>query len=109
MGFIKFFYFSQVVKHPRPHPSLAVALRYEPGKEQAPQVVASGHGRFAERMVERATESHVPVHKDDHLANLLSKLPVPSSIPEELFEAVARVLAFIFRVNGRLASGRLSR
>jgi flagellar biosynthesis protein len=91
-----------MARHPRPHPSLAVALRYEPGQGQAPQVVASGHGRFAERLIERAKESQIAVHKDDHLANLLSRLPVPSTIPEELFEAVARVLAFIYRVNGRL-------
>jgi flagellar biosynthesis protein len=87
---------------PRPHPSLAVALRYEAGKGDAPQVIASGKGRFAERIVERAQEHHVPVHKDDHLAAMLSQLKVPSSIPTELFEAVARVLAFIYRVNGRL-------
>jgi len=81
---------------------LAVALKHELGKQEAPKVVASGRGSFAERIIERAVEHDIPVHKDDHLANMLSKVSVPSTIPEELFEAVARVLAFIYRVNGKL-------
>jgi flagellar biosynthesis protein len=81
---------------------LAVALKHELGKPDAPKVVASGRGSFAERIIERAIEHNVPVHKDDHLANLLSKVSVPSTIPTELFEAVARVLAFIYRVSGKL-------
>ena len=84
---------------------LAVALKHELGKVEAPRVVASGRGSFAERIIERATENDIPVHKDDHLAELLSRVSVPSTIPEELFEAVARVLAFIYRVNGKVAGG----
>jgi len=80
---------------------LAVALKHEFGKPEAPRVVASGRGSFAERLIERAHENDIPVHKDDHLAALLSKVSVPSTIPTELFEAVARVLAFIYRVNGK--------
>lgn len=81
---------------------LAVALKHELGKPDAPTVVASGRGSFAERIIERAVEHDIPVHKDDHLAFMLSKVSVPSAIPTELFEAVARVLAFIYRVNGKL-------
>jgi flagellar biosynthesis protein len=81
---------------------LAVALKHELGKAEAPRVVASGRGSFAERIIERAAENDIPVHKDDHLAELLSRVSVPSTIPEELFEAVARVLAFIYRVNGKV-------
>nr|AGS54269.1 type III secretion protein [uncultured bacterium contig00092] len=65
-------------------------------------VVASGRGSFAERIIEKAKEHEIPIHKDDHLADLLSKVSVPSAIPTELYEAVARVLAFIYRVNGRI-------
>jgi len=81
---------------------LAVALKHELGKQEAPMVVASGRGSFAERIIEKAEKSDVPVHRDDNLATLLSKVSVPSYIPAELFEAVARVLAFIYRVNGRI-------
>jgi flagellar biosynthesis protein len=83
---------------------LAVALKHEINKPEAPMVVASGRGSFAERIIERATEHKVPVYKDDHLVSMLSHISVPSSIPEELFEAVARVLAFIYRINGRVSS-----
>jgi len=81
---------------------LAVALKHELGKPDAPKVVASGKGSLAERIIERAIENEIPVHKDDHLAGLLSKVSVPSYIPTELFEAVARVLAFIYRVSDRV-------
>jgi len=81
---------------------LAVALKHELGKPDAPRVVASGKGSFAERIISRAIEHDVPVHKDDHLATLLSKVSVPSYIPAELFEAVARVLAFIYRASDRV-------
>ena len=81
---------------------LAVALKHELGKPDAPRVVASGRGSFAERIIEKATENEVPIHKDDDLASLLSELSVPSFIPEELFEAVARVLAFVYRINDKI-------
>jgi flagellar biosynthesis protein len=81
---------------------LAVALKHDRGKQEAPMVVASGRGSFAQRIIEKAEKNNVPVHNDDYLAGLLSKVSVPSVIPEELFEAVARILAFIYRVNGRV-------
>ncbi len=81
---------------------LAVALKHDLGKPDAPRVIASGRGYFAERIIERAEENKIPVHQDDHLALMLSKVSVPSTIPTELFEAVARVLAFVYRVNGRV-------
>ncbi len=83
---------------------LAVALKHELGKAEAPTVVASGRGSFAERIIEKAEKNKVPVHKDDHLATMLSKVAVSSVIPVELFEAVARVLAFIYRVNGKFST-----
>jgi len=81
---------------------LAVALKHELGKSEAPRVVASGRGSFAERIIEKAVENEVPIHQDDNLAGLLSKVSVPSFIPEELFEAVARVLAFVYRINDKV-------
>jgi flagellar biosynthesis protein len=86
----------------RLHPQLAVALKHELGKPDAPRVVASGRGLLADRMIAKAKENGIPIHQDDGLARLLSEVPVPSTIPTELFEAVARVLAFIYRVDGRL-------
>jgi flagellar biosynthesis protein len=84
-----------------------VALGYEPGGERtAPEVLASGVGLLAERIVERAHSAGVPVREDADLAEVLGNLPVGAEIPPELYEAVAEVLAFIYRMNGSYAAGR---
>ncbi len=75
-------------------PKQAIALQYDVGDE-APRVVASGRGALAERIVERAKEADVPVHKDDKLAATLSKLDIGDTIPPELYEVVAEILVFV--------------
>ena len=72
----------------------AVALEYEPG-EQAPKVIASGMGHIADRIIERAVEARVPVHKDEKLAKSLSILDVGEYIPPELYGIVAEVLIYV--------------
>ena len=49
----------------------AIALEYNPS-EDAPKVIASGQGALAERIIEKAKESTVPLHRDDKLADTLS-------------------------------------
>lgn len=78
----------------------AVALRYDKG-HGAPQVVASGKGTLAEKIVEAAREAGVHVMEDPDLLELLAKVPVGDEIPEQLYQAVAEVLAFVYQVNGR--------
>ena len=72
----------------------AVALSYEAG-EVAPKIVATGKGELAEKIVKTAEESKVPVHKDDKLADTLSKLEIGDVIPPELYEIVAEILVFV--------------
>ena len=72
----------------------AVALEYNP-EEDAPKVIASGRGALAERIIERAQESDVPVHRDDKLADTLSRLQIGEMIPPELYEVVAEILVFV--------------
>ena len=72
----------------------AVALEYETG-EKAPKVVASGRGYLADKIVEVAKESDVPVHKDAKLARSLSVLDIGEYIPPELYSVVAEVLVFV--------------
>ena len=72
----------------------AVALEYDPN-DQAPKVIASGKGKVAEQIIEKAKESKVPVHKDDKLASTLSKLEIGMMIPPELYEVVAEILVFV--------------
>lgn len=64
-------------------------------------VVASGRGIMALRIEELAEEYCVPIHRDASLAQMLGELEVPSEVPDELFEAVARVIAFVWRVDSR--------
>lgn len=72
----------------------AVALSYEAG-EKAPKIVAAGKGELAEKIVKKAKDSEVPVHKDDKLADTLSKLEIGDFIPPELYEIVAEILVFV--------------
>ncbi len=72
----------------------AIALEYDPSDE-APRVIASGKGVLAERIIEKARENDVPVHRDDKLADTLSRLDIGDSIPPELYEVVAEILVFV--------------
>ncbi len=73
----------------------AVALSYDPNEDGAPKVIASGKGAIAERIIEKAKESNVPIHEDDKLADTLSKLEIGEMIPPELYEVVAEILVFV--------------
>lgn len=88
----------------KPFRKTAVALNYADGME-APIVTAKGKGKIAEAIIEKAEENQVPVREDSSLAEILSKLNISQSIPEELFQAVAEVFAFIYQAD-RKASER---
>ena len=72
----------------------AIALSYDPD-DDAPKVIASGKGALAERIIEKAQEADVPVHRDDKLADTLSRLDIGDMIPPELYEVVAEILVFV--------------
>ena len=72
----------------------AVALAYDPD-DDAPKVIASGKGALAEKIIEKAQESNIAVHRDDKLANTLSRLDIGDMIPPELYEVVAEILVFV--------------
>lgn len=76
----------------------AIALEYDPSDE-APKVVATGRGIVAERIIEKAEESNIPVHRDDKLADTLSRLEIGEMIPPELYEVVAEILLFVDTVD----------
>lgn len=73
---------------------ISVALEYVPG-EEAPKIIASGKGAIAERIIEKAKESDVPIYEDSKLANTLSKLEIGDMIPPELYNVVAEILVFV--------------
>lgn len=76
----------------------AVALRYMPGDE-APEVVATGKGILAEKILEKAKEADVPVYEDEKLASTLSKLEIGDMIPPELYGVVAEILVYVDRMD----------
>lgn len=76
----------------------AIALEYDID-DPAPRVIATGRGRLAEAMIEKAKESDIPVHENAPLANTLSKLEIGDMIPPELYEVVAEILVFVDAVD----------
>ena len=78
-------------------PRRATALRYTGAG--APQVVATGQGQLAERILERARAAGVPVREDDPLAQALASLDLGHEVPEELWIAVAEVLAWAYALD----------
>ncbi len=82
----------------KPRPG-AVALRYDSDSDRAPQLVASGRGELARRILELARRHGIPVYEDADLVELLLALKLGAEIPEGLYVAVAEVLAFVYRLN----------
>ncbi|WP_022661882.1 flagellar biosynthesis protein FlhB [Paucidesulfovibrio longus] len=81
---------------------LAVALSYNPLEAPAPLLVAKGAGAVAERIKEIARENNIPIREDKSLAQALYKqVEIGDTIPEELFQAVAAILARLDRFRTR--------
>lgn len=80
----------------------AAALRYRPGLDPAPVVVASGKGEMAETILKLAVEAGVPTHPEPELAKILARVAPGTPIPEETYRLVASILAFIWSVDQRL-------
>lgn len=79
----------------------AAALRYENGYE-APLVTAAGMGIVADNIIKKAEESSVPVVYNKELADLLCNVDIGESIPAELYEAVAKVIAYVMDIDKNL-------
>lgn len=78
----------------------AVALKYERGKDRAPMVLAKGENRFAQRIKALAAEHGVPTVENKPVARLLFAMgKVGETIPAELYQAVAQILAVVYRTH----------
>jgi len=81
---------------------VAVALRYDDTGQNAPVVVAKGLDEVAQAIKALAAEHGVVIHEEAPLARALHRTcEIGDPIPAELFEAVARVLAYVYRIQGR--------
>ncbi|MCM8823460.1 MAG: flagellar biosynthesis protein FlhB [Candidatus Omnitrophica bacterium] len=79
---------------------LAIAIRYDPKESLAPKVVAKGERFIAEKIIARAKEFDIPIVENKPLAWALYKMvEIGSVIPIELYQAVAEVLAYLFRIG----------
>lgn len=83
----------------RTKPKVAVALGYDSKQDDSPRVLAAGRGEIAEALIHIAKGNEVPIHVDHPLANALVKLELGASVPQELYKAVAEVLAFLWRLE----------
>lgn len=81
---------------------IAIAIKYDREADQAPRVVAKGLRVNAEKIREIAKEAGVPVMKNISLAHALFRLEVGDEIPEELYDAVAEVLNFVYSLQDQV-------
>jgi flagellar biosynthesis protein len=79
----------------------AAALKYNRGNASAPKMVAKGRGKVAEKIVEIARAHNIPIKEDEDLVEFLSTLDLYQEIPQELYKAVAEILAFLYLVKDR--------
>ena len=81
----------------------AVALKYEMGTEGAPKVVAKGADFLAQRIREVAEENKVPIVENPPLARaLFGGVELDQEIPPEHYRAVAEIIGYVLRLQGKL-------
>ena len=76
----------------------AVALRYR-NREPAPRIVARGEERMAELIVKTAKTHGIPVEENSPLVRTLMQFDVGDYIPEDVYEVVAQLLIFVYRLK----------
>lgn len=79
--------------------SEAIALSYD--GLNAPKVSASGEDELAQAIIRLALEHQVPVYENASLTRWLSQLEVGDEIPEQLYQVIAEILAFVYQLEGR--------
>ena len=76
----------------------ATAIKYENGYD-APIITAAGIGYIADKIIKTAEESKVAIVQNEELANLLSNVDIGSEIPVELYDAIAKVIAYVMDID----------
>jgi flagellar biosynthetic protein FlhB len=82
---------------------LAVAIWYDRENAQAPVVLAKGEDYLAARIREKAKEFHIEIVENKPLARMLyANVDIGQAIPQELYQAVAEVLAYVYKMQGKV-------
>lgn len=86
----------------------AAALRYDIEQDRAPKVLAKGENIIADKIVEIAKAADIPIVEDAALVSALLVLELGEEIPPELYQTVAKILAFLYKLDkkGRPAIDR---
>jgi len=85
---------------------LAVALKYDSSTMNAPKLIAKGSRKIAEKIKDVASKHRIPILENKELArNLYSLVEVGQEIPPELYQTVAELLAYIYRLKSNYAHG----
>ncbi len=84
-------------------PDIAIALHYD--GENAPRIKAKGEGNLAAQIIQLAEEHGIPLHDDPDLAAILTQIPLGDEIPENLYIAIAEVIAFAYIISGKQPVG----
>lgn len=82
----------------------AVALRYDQAAQAAPRVLAAGYGEIAKAILKLARENNIHIHNDQQLAQLLARIPVGQEIPEQAYQLVAELLAFLYHADKNITN-----
>lgn len=85
------------------YPEIAVALKYD--GVGAPRITAKGSGELAQQILEAAAAHQVPLEQDAELAGLLAQIPLGDEVPQELYVVIAQIIAFAYRLSGRVPPG----
>jgi len=80
--------------------NIAIALQYD--GESAPTITAKGQGGLAQEIIELALANNIPLDNNPELVNVLSSIPLGDEIPEDLYIAVAEVIAFAYLLSGKI-------
>lgn len=89
---------------------IAVALLYDASQNDAPMLVAKGRALLAERIKAIAKEHNIPIMEDKPLAQALFKsVEVGETIPLLFYQAVAEILAYVYRLKGKNVHGQSDR
>lgn len=84
-----------------PKPLMATALQYDQEQGGAPRVIASGQRKVAEKILAEARKHNISIYEDAALTAALSSVNLGEEIPAELYQVVAEVLAYIYRVTDK--------
>ncbi|MGE5399260.1 MAG: EscU/YscU/HrcU family type III secretion system export apparatus switch protein [Ignavibacteriales bacterium] len=83
----------------------AIALGYKMDSDAAPKVIAKGSGELAQKIIDVARENKIFISEDPLLFDSLYKLDVGDEVPAKLYQVIAELLAFVYRVNNQRKRG----